>query len=412
MAKLSGLKINSSESKQLSVDRIRPILDFLEENYEILINCFDTSKSSISSKKKKYNFPITLDDISLHLYEEGISHNDTILKKILKSPNYIRTYNPITDYFESIKGKYKGESHIDILSQHLIAKDFGDKSEGYYQKRLQYLLKKWITAAAATAIGKYCNPVALGLIHFTEGIGKSFFFEYLVPEILKEFFCQFNPKYNDIIDVFAKNIIILFDELVGINKKNPEAFKNAIQRKVIESKLHNNSAPVLLKRLGSAAFTSNKIKDVGGFLSINMGYRRFGCIELESIDQKYSTIVDINQVWSEALVLIDGGYNYIFDGEDFNEFEEYNSRYIIETPAMKIIKLYYTQPENGEGEWKQASDVLHDLVRSKKIRGEIIDLLSPESIGHALRQLRFERKGIWVKENNSPRYMYNVKSIL
>ncbi len=409
MAKLSSLKI--TYDKKHTFDRLAPILEFLNDNYEILINSFDTSKSVIRSKKKQYNYPITIDDIALHLHSENIAHNDTILRKILRSPNYTKTYNPVTEYFKSIRGKYKGESHIDILSNHLIAKDFGDKSSSsHYQKRLNYLVKKWIVATAATATGKYNNPVALGLLHFKEGIGKSFFFRFIIPGVLKDFLCEFDPNKYDIVDVFAKNFLVLFDELIGINKRTAEIFKNAIQKEDIETRIHHNSSPVFLKRIASAAFTSNKTSDVGGFLSMNMGFRRFGCVELEDIKQEYSSIVDIDQVWAEALVLIDGGYSYVFDMNDFGNFQEYNSRYLIETPAMKIIKLYYSHPENGIGEWKQASEILHDLVRSKKVRGDMIDSLSPESIGYALKQLKFDRKSIRVK-NIGTRYMYNVNPI-
>ncbi len=408
--RLTGLKIEKA-ARPISPDKIAQILEFLKDNYEIRINCFDNSKSSIRSTKRQYEFPVTFDDISLHLHQEGIVHNDTILRKILKSPNYIRTYNPIIDYFESVRGKYKGESHIDILAAHLVAKDFGNKPEGYYQKRLQQLLKKWITAMAATATGKYFNPVALGLLHFKEGIGKSFFFHFIIPPAIREFLCEYDPNRHDMIEIFARNALVLFDELLGINKRSAEVFKNAIQKQEIEVRLHHNSPPVLIRRMASAAFTSNRTADLGGFLSANMGFRRFGCIELEDIKHEYSSLVDVDQVWSEALMLIDGGFNYMFGLEDFADFEEYNSRYLVETPAMQVLKLYYTQPSNGEGDWKQATEILHDLVRSKRIRSDMIDSISPENIGYALKQLKFERKGIWSEETGT-RYKYYVKPVI
>ena len=55
MAKLTGLNITND--KKVSIDMIRQILDFLDENYEILINCFNTSKSFIRSKKNNTAFP-------------------------------------------------------------------------------------------------------------------------------------------------------------------------------------------------------------------------------------------------------------------------------------------------------------------------------------------------------------------
>jgi len=405
--KLTGLKIDKA-SQPLNSDKIRPILDFLNEHYEIRINCFDSSHSTIHSKKKQYRYPPTFDDISLHLHASGIVHNDTLLRKILKSQNEIESYNPIGEYFKKIEGSYKGKSHIDMLTSHLVARDFGDKPQKYYQDRLANLVKKWLVATTACSLGKYANPVALGLIHSEEGIGKTYFFDFILPPELKDLYVEFLPDKMEIQEVFARKMIVLFDELLGISNRTAELFKNVIQRDCFDLRSPRDPYPTPMPRVASACFTSNMTFEKGGFLTPRLGTRRFGCIELEDINHSYSTLIDINQLWAETMVLLNGGYNYIFDMADFREFKEYNMRYMNESMAAKIVKMYFDVPVNGEGEWKQPSEILHDLVKKRRIGKN--DGVNAEHIGIAFTELNFPKKMIRIP-GKGPRYAYNIINV-
>jgi predicted P-loop ATPase len=405
--RLTGLKIE--KAKINFNDRIAPIIDFLRDNYDIRINCFDSSKSIIRSKKKNYKYSPTIDDISLHMHSAGIQYNDTLLRKILKSQNEIEKYNPITEYFGRVEKSYCGKSHIDILIGHLTAMNFGDKPKNYYRDRLSYLVKKWLVATAACAMGSYPNPVALGLIHSEEGIGKTFFFNFLLPDEMKDFYVEFIPGKMEMQDLFARKMMILFDEFLGITTRSAELFKNIIQRDNFELRNPHEFWPVNKPRIGSACFTSNQTSEKGGFLIPELGTRRFACIELENIDRAYSKLVDVNQVWAETIILIKGGFDYKFNLDDFKEFKEYNTRYIKEAIPVKIIRMFYEIPLNGEGEWKQPIEIHHDLVRKRRIGKN--DKVSIEQIGSVLTQLSFQKKSIRVKGKGSRRAYY-VKEVI
>ena len=177
--KLSGLNLNKNIAQ---INKVAEVKEFLAELYEIKVNEFDPNKSLVRSKSKIYFNPIKFDDISLHLLEEGKQVFDSILRKILHSPNQVATYNPIVEYFDSLKGAYRGISHIDLLMSHLKAREFPGKRHGYYQNCLYNYMKKWFVATAACALGLHPNYVAMGLIHAEEGIGKSYFFNFIVPK--------------------------------------------------------------------------------------------------------------------------------------------------------------------------------------------------------------------------------------
>jgi predicted P-loop ATPase len=402
--KLTDLNFKDSA---VHLNKVAEVKAFLKEHYEIKVNEFDPNKSVIRAKTKVYFNPVTFNDISLHLLEEDIQVSDSVLRKILHSPNQVASYNPIAEYFASLEGKYKGVSHIDLLMSHLTMREFPGKKHGYYQERLYVYMKKWFVATAACALGLHPNDVAMGLIHAEEGIGKSFFFNFIIPKPLHNMIADpsDNGKFN-LQEAFARYFLVYFDELYGINRRNEDEFKKALSASEIDVYLPREPQPFRKKRIGSACFTSNRTPEKGGFLTPNMSYRRWLILELESINRDYSIKVDTDQIWAEAVLLINQDYNYKWDAVDWNEFKEHNARYLKETPSMQYIKTYFDIPVNGDGSWMQPKEIFQFLNVNKKIRKEDLHKISEEKIGEALTQLNFEKKS--VRKPEGTRYCYYV----
>lgn len=405
--KLTGLNINTNATQQ---NKVAEVKEFLNENYEIRVNEFDPSKSVIRPKTKKYDNPVTFDDISLHLLEDGITVSDGILRKILRSKNQMPTYNPIVEYFEGLRGKYKGVSHIDLLMSHLRMREFGGKKHSYYQERMYRLMKKWFVATVACSLGIHPNDVALGLVHSDEGIGKSFFFQFIIPEPLRALIAdpKEDGKFN-LEESFATNFLVYFDELYGIHRRNTEEFKKVMRAPWIDVYLPREPYPIRRKHIGSACFSSNKTPEKGGFLTSGMGYSRWLVLELESINQEYSTKVDVEQIWAEALLLIDQDYDFRWSLIDWEEFAEHNTMYLEETTSMKYVKMHFDFPVNGEGQWLQPKEILNILVSTKKLRREDMQKVSDVKLGEALTALNFQKQKI--RKADGPRSCYYVKNI-
>jgi len=407
LRKITPLQIKKSEA---TLNKIQEVIRFLNEQYEIRINCFDHTKSMIRSLQKQYSYPPSFDDISLHVAGEGFSINDTILKKILRSPNQMTTYNPIHDYLNSLRGKYAGESHIDLLASHLIARDFGDQQPGYYQDRLRKILRRWLAAAAACALGIKPNDVALGFLQMEEGSGKTYLTRFLVPPALRDFYLisQRAQTVFNLEAAFTRNLIVNFDELVGISNRSADEFKKVLSDGEILVRNPRDTFPKSMPRMASAMFTTNRVAELGGFLTENLGYRRFACLELSSIDQSYSGKVNVDQVWAEAVMLLNqDSCNYVFTLEDFESFRQYNLRYQVETLAMKYLKLFVSRPEEGSGEWLASGEILKRLIDKKYVSSEDRIKLSREKLGEALRALKFERRSVR-QSDVGPRYCYYV----
>jgi predicted P-loop ATPase len=402
-------KITDTKVPASSGDRVKIVEDFLTEHYEIKINVFDSSKTIIVAKNPElYDQAPNETLISLHMERENIRGCDTILRKILKSGYHITSFNPISDYIQSLEGAWKGKSHIDLFCKDIVARDFGDKEPGYYQERFVRILKKWMVASIACSLGIKENDAVIGFIHSKEGIGKTRIIKFLIPKPLKAYYIQSSKedRYFDITSAFTQNFMINFDEFNGITKSNAEQVKQVLtQTEYVLSKRDTNA----VARIGNGAFTSNKNKEMGGFLHPSMGTRRWATIELDSIDwKKYTGEVDNHQMWAEAMVLFkNADFDYVWNEDDFKEFKEYNNRYLIETNANKLVKEYYRIPEEGEeSTHMQPLEILQELRRSRKLNNSNGVNVSDVTLGMALSSMGFEHK--MKKVDGKPRYGYQV----
>ena len=394
--KLKPLNTSTISRNNLFDNKIKQVTDFLKEHYSIEINQFNPSQIRIISKSKKYKLPsrISINDISLHLRENDIAHSKNLLRDIILSPNQVDVFNPIEEYFNKIKGTYNGVSHIDLLLSHLTPKDFSDKKKGYYVERMIKLFRKWIVATVACAIRVKPNDVQLIFIMEAEGTGKTFLSNFLCPDDIRNMFKESSKdkKVFQFSDAFANNFLVLFDEMVGLNNFTAEQFKSTMSAKNIELKFRYNDIPIVVPRIASAiGTTNNKTGHRKGFLTPALGYRRFGCIHLDKINLAYSDKINIDNLWAEALTLFEGGFNYTWDQEDFEDFADYNGRYLVETEAHSLISAYFEKPLNGEGTWMQPKEILEELLKKKAINKEQRTLMTPEKIGEALTGLGFKR---------------------
>ena len=177
-------ELSATASIDQPCSRLDIIKEWLNENYVVRVNLLDRSKVSLSPTEEcgfSYIHAVTEDDILLHAFADELPVSQKILKMLLSSPNQMQAFNPVSDYFESLRGKYKGPSQIDLLSSSLHV------LEGTAE-RAGRILRKWIVATAACALGIRQNDVALGLVGEKAGIGKTTFFEMMVPQCLKEYY--------------------------------------------------------------------------------------------------------------------------------------------------------------------------------------------------------------------------------
>jgi len=416
------LQLPAQKDTQKSIfdDNIKPIADFLLQHYEIRVSVQDPSKKYIRCKDAdRQNIEPNEREISLHLASDGIRVGDATLRKILSSPYYIPHVDPIKEYFDSVRGTWNGTSQIDILCSHIKIREFGETVDKPYTLRAHKLIKKWLVACVGTWLDNVPNDVILGFIQSKGGSGKSFMMKYFLPPCLQDYYIESSKdeKKFDMEDVYTRYMIVNYDELEGITKGTINTLKKVQTTDKITIKRRDEIYATKKNRIGCGVLSTNFNSENGGFIYGWYGpdTRRFGLIEIDDIDKSYSQIIDINQIWAEALVLYsDANFDYHFDNPDYADFLEYNLRYRIETMAMKRLIKYVRPPRFDEetqkmevGEKMTPTQILNRLVEMRHIKND--DDINSQKIGTALHDLGYEVISFRSKEdNNESRKGYHV----
>lgn len=402
-------ELTATVSIEHSHNRLDTIKEWLNDNYVVRVNLLDRSKVSLSPREEcgfTYLHAVTEDDILLHAYADELPVSPKILKMLLSSPNQMEAFNPVSDYFESLRGKYKGPSQIDLLSSSLHV------LEGTPERAGQ-ILRKWIVATAACALGIRQNDVALGLVGEKAGIGKTTFFEMMVPPCLKEYYqvAQKDERLFKMNNSFAQRFILNFDEFAAITKQNEQDFKQMMSASAIVIKRNGSRYEELAPRVASVCFTSNQNHRMGGFIrKADKGLmRRLAVIEVDGFDD-YRSRLNVDQLWAEAVMLLDGGFPYKWTQPEYDQFVEDNRQYVCETNALRLIKLYYRKPNEGEDcAFMSALDIVNELKQRRKL-SSAAQQVSEVTVGQALTVLDFYHHCVRDKDGK-PRWGYDVISL-
>ena len=404
-AAITRLAVTSAPGERQG-GRVSMAKSWLSENYSIKVNLLDPSRVYLEASPEcpiKYDFPVTEADIYLHAQEDEIPMSMSMLRTLLQSPNQITPFNPITEYFEGLKGKYTGPSQIDLLARSLHVSGGDDGG------RAAKLLRKWLTATVACALGYRQNDVALGLVSAEAGIGKTTFFEELVPPCLKEYYqcvlkgdTSFLPTRG-----FATRLLLNFDEMAAVTAANEDQFKQLLSSTEVNTRLRGNYRVETVPRVASVCFTSNKTGSMGGFIrTVDKGMlRRLAVIEVDAIDD-YRGDLDVDQLWAEAVLLLNNE-DYAWTQEEYKQFTSENLQYIETTNAMRLMKLYYRRPEgNDRPVFMTAGDIMMQLKEKRKITSSL-QRIDEVSIGQALTALGYKRRVQRVADKG-PRWGYDV----
>ena len=410
--KIQPLSLGSTQAS----DKVTPVMDFLRENYQIETNRYNPSIMRVRSLKKIYNFPVSVDDISLHMLQEGVPHTRQMIQMILRSPNQIKRYDPVKEYFEGLRGHLPEESHIDRLLSHIRVREFGDRPAGYYQQRAVRYIRRWLAAAAACALGKYANEAALVFVNEDEGDGKSTLARSLCPGPLQDMFVTSSSDHRSFNadQAMVTNFLVLFDEMRGITPARAEDFKMLLSAQKLPVRMKGDLCPIPRPRIASVLITTNnRMGSRHGFLYPALGTRRFVCIHVERIDWSYAEKVDVDALWAEALALSeDPDFDFRLGREDYAELGEVNQRYIIESPASVLLQRVYTLPDGTEQDemWRTPTEVVAELHRLRLVKSDVARFITPRNVGEALRSLGFERKMIYGAGERL--YKYHLKPLL
>lgn len=383
--------------------------EWLFENYKIRVNSLDVDDVYLEPTEvnpQKYDFAVTENDIYLHALEDGLKVNRSLINSIIASPNHSEHYNPIHEYLEERKGKYSGASQLDYLISCL---QFGVDED---TEKKSYIIKKWFVATAACALGLKANDVALGIISDRAGIGKTTLFTEIIPIPLRKYIQTVLKRSSNQLPepLFANKLLLNFDELAALNNTTESQFKELMSADNIISRVPGTRRNTQSKRIASVCFTSNKTTEQGGFIRSNDPgiLRRLAVVEVDSI-KDYRATLDVDVLWSEVITLLQGGYDYVWNRDDFEYLTNDNKKYIISTNAMRVVRLHLSVPAKSDKiSYLTSRDVMAIMKKKHWIPSTMANV-DEVSLGQALSSLGF-RRVIKRLYGVGPRYCYEIRT--
>jgi predicted P-loop ATPase len=214
-----------------------------------------------------------------------------------------RRRNPVREYLESTL--WDGQDHIAKL-----ASFFTDNHapvvypDGSQRTVFEAFLRRWLVCAVAKIYGDRSAARAnfVLVIVAEQGKGKSHLSAWLCPHV--DLFVEKSINPDDKDDRLLRSTAMVWEvgELGATTKRaDVEALKGFITASTNNDRKSYGHFNIVKPCVASYIGTVNS--DGAGFLMDTTGNRRFAVVELKAIDWGYSTQVDRDQVWAQAVAL-------------------------------------------------------------------------------------------------------------
>lgn len=368
-----------SERMDLRYNSVRLMTEYRRRGSNGAYSVFaDREKNSLYISMKEDNqFKFAQSDYNLYIQSERIP-----------------SYDPYREYFESLP-PYTGDP-IRELAQYIEV----EEARGYY---FAIQLKKWLVRVVKCALEEnYFNKQILVFVGEEQNTGKTSFCRWLCPPALGNYWSEEAPSGKDESIQLSSNFLILYDELVKLNKTSEAEVKTVLSKTLLKYRPPYDRMERVFTRRCSFLGNCNEMQ----FLTDPSGSVRFLAFLLKKINFAYRENCNIDAIYSQAYHL----YLEHFDC-DMNQYElkaqaEYNKRFFVSTTEHDMI-LEYMRPAspkdiNTYGQvvyYWQAGQIL--LFLQDNMPNLKFNLTS---LGKALKFLGFER--IAVKVNAVTKRVY------
>lgn len=346
-------------------------LKYLNSKYSLRFNTISLEFEIKHSSNKKWS-DLNLNSLFIELAQSGIDIPVNKLEILVRS-HLINQYNPISEYFESLK-KWDGEDHIKNLCSYVKTND---------DNAFLYHMEKWFTRAVLCALEKEkINKHCLVLANTIQNSGKSTYLRFFIPRKLMNYLSEDIGLDKDSRIKLCKNLIINLDELSILAKADINSLKAFISKTHINERLPYARKAEYLERICSFVGSTNKTD----FLTDESGSVRWIIFEVtEKINFNYSLEIDIDKVWAQAYfnAYKREGFNPELTLADISENERRNERFTQMTLEQEMVNKFYEPSDNLE-EFMTATEVMMDL-NTQGIR------LNHLKIGRALSSFKFPR---------------------
>lgn len=322
---------------------------------------------------------LNVDSVYRSLQHNRIKYAFDKLKSLLKS-DFVETYNPFVNYFESLPQwlPNEEEDYIDHLASFV-------KTDNDPFWKTQF--KKALVRSIACSVHNIENRIVMVLVQNDQSKGKTRFIRFLCPPKLSEYFTEssmVNDKDSDL--QLSENFIWNMEELSALYNNEINKLKAIISRSSVKQrKAYAEHAERHPRRVNFWAST-NKTE----FL-IDDQNTRWLCFNVLSVNHDYNNTrtgvkeVNIDNVWAQAYTLYKQGYDYQLTLEEAEFRDQANKDYELNTTERDLI-LAHIKPDESEHNFMTNTEILIAL----QAKTEQTIKLNSKVLSHTMRQLGYK----------------------
>ena len=172
-----------------------------------------------------------------------------------------------------------------------------------------------------------------------------------------------------------------------LRKSDIESLKAFLSKEIINVRKPYGRDEIV--KPATASFIGT-INSSGGFLADPTGHRRFRVVNIQEIDWGYDKVVDINQVWAQAVALLKAGETWELEKPAQEKINEINARYEVDDPLLfDIVNTFIIEPDRKDL-YLSTAQIIHTLRNNGAIVGGS-DQQIAQRIANILQKLGCER---------------------
>ena len=371
--------MNKSKQRKQSTAKSRNqcIELYLREFYGFRFNTIKcrTEYRRLTENEFKPVTRFVINSIRRELDQNGISSSFDNLRAILDS-DFAPPVNPVQEYFRTLPKSTKQDMIKRLAATVVVCTP--DRWEEY--------LTKWLTGVVANALSDAgCQNHVCLVLTGSQGKFKTTWLDLLCPPLLKKYLFtgKIDPQSKDVLTLIAECLFInIDDQLKALNKRNENELKNLITAPFVK---YRRPYDVFIEDYPHLASFMASVNG-NDFLTDPTGSRRFLPFEVQSIAIDDARKINMDDIYAEAMYLLNSGFQYWFNDAEIEELHKHSSPFQVQSVEYEMLLQFFKKPSVKKDAFMTSSQITSYLQSKTQLN------LSGKRIGEALHKLGFERK--------------------
>jgi len=304
----------------------------------------------------------------------------------LINSDFVPDYNPIKDFIERNRRR-KTNGAVEKLIKSIISPTGIEGPESVNPNFKSIFVTKWLVGMIQSLYGKH-SPLVLVLTG-GQGEGKSYFFENLLPEALRNYYVKDNFLGDKDFEILmTKKLLVLDDEWGGKTKKEAAKFKAVTSKEKYELRKAYAPDSEMYTRLAVIAGTTNETE----IMNDPTGNRRIIPIEVEKMDHNLYNSIDKTDLFIELYHLYENGESTDLTRDQTKLLNDSTVKHNEISNLGGLISLNFKPGEkayNGELTLRMSTTQISEKIKERS-QGNINFTL--KNLGMELKALGFEKR--------------------